>query len=242
MFVLGFSFLLMNAMVRDTSFLERQLSFSRVDAAMDRHIERIEDQCAKVGSDKFDEIYLRAFKQEKLLEVWKLVGSQYVLYDTFPICQASGELGPKKKQGDRQVPEGFYEINVFNPASNFLLSLGLNYPNKRDAIVNKPPRGGDIYIHGKCMSIGCLAMEDLPIEEIYCVALLAKAAGQQQIPVHIFPFKMNTENMSQYSLHEKGEVKHFWETLQPMYENFEEEKKISTFFVTEDGKYMVAKP
>lgn len=239
MLVISFSFLLMNVLLRDTGFLERQLSFSRVDAAMERNYERIEKQCQKIGSDKFEEIYLRAFKEERILELWKWNGKQFVLYDTFPICHISGELGPKKRQGDLQVPEGFYEVNVFNPASNYLLSMGLNYPNLRDEIVNKPPRGGDIYIHGKCVSAGCLAMEDLPIEEIYCVALLAKAAGQEKIPVHIFPFKMNEKNMSKYYAAAKEEMKDFWKTLQPMFKNFEATKKISEYSVSEKGRYIV---
>lgn len=242
MFILSISFLFLNTMFSDTGFLERQLSFARVDAAMSRNFERIEKQCETVGSDKFEEIYLRAFKEEKLLEIWKWNGTQYVLYDTFPVCGASGNLGPKNKQGDKQVPEGFYEINVFNPASNFLLSLGLNYPNLRDEIVNKPPRGGDIYIHGKCMSIGCLAMEDLPIEEIYCVALLAKSGGQQKIPVHIFPFKMNNENMDKYEREERKETKDFWRSIKPMYDTFEINKKVLPFSVNEKGKYIIENP
>lgn len=237
--MISFSLLWMYAFLPDTGFLDRQLSFSRVDAAMERNYERIERQCKKIGSDKFEEIYLRAFKEEKILELWKWNGKQFVLYDTFPICHISGKLGPKRRQGDLQVPEGFYEINVFNPESNYLLSLGLNYPNERDNIVNKPPRGGDIYIHGKCVSVGCLAMEDYPIEEIYCVALLARAAGQENIPVHIFPFKMNEKNMSKFYSTATEEIKDFWKTIYPMFKIFEEKRKIAEYSVSEKGRYVV---
>jgi murein L,D-transpeptidase YafK len=237
--IFSITYLLLNAILRDTSFLDRQLSFRRVDAAMEKNYARIEERCKKIGSDKFDEIYIRAFKAERVLEIWKRKENQFVLYDTFLICNISGELGPKKKQGDLQVPEGFYEINVFNPESNYLLSLGINYPNERDEIVNKPPRGGDIYIHGKCVSAGCLAMEDPQIEEIYSVALLAKAAGQEKIPVHIFPFKMNDKNMERYYTSAAQELKEFWKSLKPMFVYFEQKRDIPLFHVTGDGKYVV---
>jgi murein L,D-transpeptidase YafK len=226
-------------MVKDTNFLERQIAFSRVDAAMEKNYQRIEKQCEQVGSDKFDEIYIRAFKEEKLLEIWKRNGEKYVLYDTFPVCYASGVLGPKKKQGDQQVPEGFYEVKVFNPASSYHLSLGLNYPNKRDEIVNKPPRGGDIYIHGMCVSVGCLAMEKEPIEEIYIVAMLARAAGQSTIPVHIFPFKMTEQNIKKYTQTSFSFLNDFWRSIQPAYTYFEKNKTLPDVTVDSKGNYIV---
>ncbi len=226
-------------MVKDTNFLERQIAFSRVDAAMEKNYQRIEKQCEKTGLDKFSEVYLRAFKEEKLLEIWKWNGEKYVLYDTFPICYTSGILGPKKKQGDQQVPEGFYEIKVFNPVSNYHLSLGLNYPNKRDEIVNKAPRGGDIYIHGMCVSVGCLAMENSPIEEIYIVAMLAKAAGQKTIPVHIFPFKMTEQNIKKYTQTSFIFLNNFWRLIQPAYTYFEKNKKLPEVSVDSKGVYII---
>jgi murein L,D-transpeptidase YafK len=226
-------------MVKDTNFLERQIAFSRVDAALEKNFQRIEKQCEKIGSDKFSQVYFRAFKEEKLLEIWKWNGEKYVLYDTFPICYSSGILGPKKKQGDQQVPEGFYEVKVFNPASSYHLSLGLNYPNKRDEIVNKAPRGGDIYIHGMCVSVGCLAMENAPIEEIYVVAMLAKAAGQNTIPVHIFPFKMSEQNIKKQTQTTYSYLKDFWRTLQPAFAYFEKNKKLPEVSVDSKGNYIV---
>lgn len=226
-------------MIEDTNFLEHQLSFSRVDIALEKNIERIEKRCTEVGCGKFDGVYLRAFKEEGKLELWKWNNTEFVLYDTFPICNMSGVLGPKKREGDLQVPEGFYEIKVFNPMSNYLLSLGLNYPNERDQIVNTPPRGGDIYIHGKCVSAGCLAMEDLPIQEIYSVAMLAKSAGQEHIRVHIFPFKMDKGNMRKHLRSASPELKDFWESLLPMYEQFEKEKRLPNFSISTKGKYIV---
>lgn len=226
-------------MVKDTNFLERQIAFSRVDVALEKNFQRIEKQCEKIGSDKFDEIYIRAFKEEKVLEIWKRNGEKFVLYDTFPICHASGVLGPKKKQGDQQVPEGFYEVKVFNPVSSYLLSLGLNYPNKRDEIVNKVPRGGDIYIHGKCVSVGCLAMEDAPIEEIYVVAMLARAAGQSTIPVHIFPFKMTEQNIKKNNMPANSQLNDFWNSIKAAYTYFETYKKLPDISVDVNGNYIV---
>jgi len=226
-------------MLKDTNFLERQIAFSRVDAAMEKNYQRIEKQCAVTGTDKFGEVYFRAFKEEKLLEIWKWNGEKYVLYDTFPICYSSGILGPKKKQGDQQVPEGFYEVKVFNPASSYHLSLGLNYPNKRDEIANKAPRGGDIYIHGMCVSVGCLAMENEPIEEIYIVAMLAKAAGQKTIPVHIFPFKMTEEKIKELSFPANNVLSDFWRSIKPAYTYFEKNKKLPEVSVDSKGIYIV---
>ncbi|MCS6819088.1 MAG: hypothetical protein RMJ53_03685, partial [Chitinophagales bacterium] len=132
-----------------------------------------------------------------------------------------------------------YEIKVFNPVSNFWLSLGLNYPNERDEIVNKPPRGGDIYIHGKCVSAGCLAMEDEPIKEIYSVAILARSAGQRNIPVHIFPFRMKESIMNVYITRKPKYLVSFWKSIQKMYLYFEKNKKIASYSVKPDGSYEV---
>lgn len=115
-------------------------------------------------------VFFRAFKQEKELEIW--AGARPLrLVKTYPILAASGILGPKLQRGDRQVPEGWYFINRFNPKSRFHLSLGLNYPNEADRIrsAGKDP-GDDIFIHGSNKSIGCLAMGDPAIEEIYGLA------------------------------------------------------------------------
>ena len=115
-------------------------------------------------------LFIRAFKQEKELEIW--AGTRKLrLIKTYPILAASGVLGPKLQRGDRQVPEGWYHINRFNPRSRFHLSLGLNYPNEADRLrsAGRDP-GDDIFIHGSNKSIGCLAMGDPAIEEIYGLA------------------------------------------------------------------------
>lgn len=104
------------------------------------------------------------------------------LIKDYQICSLSGELGPKRQQGDLQVPEGFYWIDRFNPASNFYLSLGINYPNQFDRILGKSGElGGDIFIHGGCVTIGCIPITDDKIKELYLIAVEAKSNGQDGV-------------------------------------------------------------
>lgn len=131
-------------------------------------------------------LFFRGLKQEKQLEIWASNGptTKLIKLKTYSVLAASGDLGPKRKEGDSQVPEGVYHIDRFNPKSSFHLSLGLNYPNKSDRILGDPVRPGfDIFIHGNCVSIGCLAMGDEAIEEIYTLARSCKA----KIPVLLLP-------------------------------------------------------
>jgi murein L,D-transpeptidase YafK len=136
------------------------------------------------------EIFLRVFKKERIMELWgkDRDSVKFVLLDSYPVCAVSGGPGPKRKQGDFQVPEGFYQINMFNPESNFYLSLGIDYPNKSDRILTpyKKP-GGSIFIHGDCVTIGCIPITDDRIKELYIFAVEARANGQRKIQVHIFP-------------------------------------------------------
>jgi len=145
-------------------------------------------------------VLFRAFKSERELELWiGDKGKKMVLFRTYAIAGSSGTLGPKRKEGDKQVPEGVYFIDRYNPASKFYLSLGLNYPNAHDKSVADPSRpGGDIFIHGDTRSIGCLAMTDEKIREIYPLALDARDGGQSKVPVHIFPFRMSRQSLAAY--------------------------------------------
>ena len=122
-------------------------------------------------------IYLLAFKRERILEVWGAnARGPYARLTTFPILAASGQLGPKRREGDRQVPEGFYRITHLNPLSQYHLSLRVNYPNAEDIANATVPRnqlGGDIYVHGKNVSIGCIALGDSAIEKVFCLTALA---------------------------------------------------------------------
>jgi murein L,D-transpeptidase YafK len=165
-------------------------------------------------------VLIRAFKQERELEVW--VAESWAkpakLLKTYAIAAASGSLGPKSREGDYQVPEGLYEIDRFNPLSNFLLSFRLNYPNASDRkrSAANTSLGGDIYIHGNTVSIGCLAMTDDVIQELYLVVWDAHRAGQKKIPVEIFPFRMTDSNLARESA-THPQWAEFWRHLQASY-------------------------
>jgi murein L,D-transpeptidase YafK len=135
------------------------------------------------------QLLFRVFKDEMELEVWASARSSGPLVHvaTYPVCAASGGRGPKSRQWDGQVPEGFYRIEGFNPSSRFHLSMRVGYPNAWDRRRSRGvPLGGDIMIHGNCVSIGCLAMTDEGIRELWVLAEPVRKAGGT-IHVHIFP-------------------------------------------------------
>jgi murein L,D-transpeptidase YafK len=160
---------------------------------------------------------------------------------TYQVCTKSGELGPKRRLGDSQVPEGFYHIDRFNPWSSFHLSLGVNYPNKSDRLLgDKKNPGGDIFIHGSCVTIGCLPITDEHIEELYIIALDAYKTSSRLVQVHIFPARLKGENME---FLRKFAVDHgidfaFWENLKKGYDYFEEKKQLPRIEIDGQGKYL----
>lgn len=185
------------------------------------------------------EVFLRAFKHERELELWaKSARGEWILAKTFPVCMASGEPGPKREFGDLQVPEGFYHIDRFNPWSDFHLSLGINYPNESDRILGVRGRlGGNIFIHGSCVSVGCLAITDPMIEELFTAAWLARGRGQRNIPVHIFPARMDGAAMTALRAEADEGLVRFWEDLEVGYRWFEEKRRLPRIQVLADGRY-----
>ncbi|MBV6458826.1 MAG: hypothetical protein HONBIEJF_01964 [Fimbriimonadaceae bacterium] len=185
-------------------------------------------------------VFIRAFKHERELELWvsNEDGKPFKLLETYPIAGMSGKLGPKRKQGDLQVPEGFYLIDRFNPNSRYHLSLGIDYPNRSDRIRgDKEDPGGDIFIHGSNVSIGCLAMTDKKIEEIYAVAKQARDRGQRQIQVHIFPGRFETKSFAE-AVKRLPVHANFWKELRLGYDKFNETGFPSRPDVMpEDGSY-----
>jgi len=163
-------------------------------------------------------IYIRIFKDQDALEVWKKNGNKYKLFKTYQICYYSGNLGTKTKFGDNKSPEGFYSIEPrqLNPVSNYYLAINVGYPNRVEQL--KGYTGDAIMIHGHCASIGCYAMTDARIEEIYTLVYKAFEAGQQKINLDIFPFRMDNAHMDFYSYQP---YMAFWKTLKPGYEKFE---------------------
>lgn len=240
--ILFFIFLITVFGFKENSFKKEQLKFSRVKLAYSEKWSKVKDKLLKAGIDTSHfELFIRAFKQDAELEVWaRSKTTQYKLVETYSICSSSGELGPKRRQGDRQVPEGFYQVSVFNPTSNYHLSLGINYPNKSDKIiVGTANPGGDIMIHGNCVTIGCLPLTDAKIKEVYIMAVEARGGGQQNIPVHIFPSRLTEEKFSRLKTKAvDGNMLAFWNNLRDGYTFFENKKTIPSITVDQSGKYI----
>jgi hypothetical protein len=159
------------------------------------------------------------------------------------VCALAGTLGPKRMGGDFQVPEGFYYINEFNPKSTYYLSLGINYPNASDRILSDSlDPGGDIYIHGSCVTVGCIPITDNQIDELYILAAHAKDAGQDFIPVHIFPIRYNVKRSMDYlntiSKDDPG-LKQFAVKLEDAFDYFEKYHQLPVVMVNEKGNYII---
>ncbi|MBG0810309.1 murein L,D-transpeptidase [Methylosinus sp. H3A] len=152
-------------------------------------------------------VYVRIFKKEGELELWRKQDGRYSLYRTYPICKWSGHLGPKLKSGDYQSPEGFYSVSArqLNPNSHYHRAFDVGFPNAFDRQNGRT--GGALMVHGACKSVGCFAMTDKVIEEIYGMVEAALRGGQHEVPVHIFPFRM-TETA--FAKETQGDWTNFW--------------------------------
>jgi hypothetical protein len=146
-------------------------------------------------------------------------------------------------EGDYQVPEGFYYINEFNPRSNYYLSLGINYPNASDRLLSDSLRpGGGIYIHGSCVSVGCIPLTDEQIEEVYILAAHAKNQGQDYIPVHIFPIRYNVPKSVNYLgnlAKDDPTLKKFEAKLEDAFDYFDKYKQLPVIMIGDDGEYTI---
>jgi murein L,D-transpeptidase YafK len=232
-----------------TAFMPGQLSFEetqqkndRVRQAYERKEEYIKMKCRKVGipEETFGNMFIRAFKAEAIMEIWvQKPDGDYVKLDQFNIYAESGKLGPKRMQGDCQVPEGYYYINDFNPNSNYYLSLGISYPNESDMKLSTAAnKGGLIYIHGKHASAGCLAMSDYYVEDIYICAVKARNYGQQKIPVQIFPFKPTEENFTLFNQYvDCAPFNKLWRNMAEGYNLFEKTHHLPKVTVANNGFY-----
>jgi murein L,D-transpeptidase YafK len=225
-------------------FLQDQLSYPRVKAAKTEKGERIRDLFKRKGVDYPPaEIFIRIFKLDRTVELWARSAKMdaFRLITTYEICSLSGNAGPKRRIGDKQVPEGFYHIANFNPVSNFHLSLGINYPNQSDSVLGVSGHlGKDIFIHGSCVTIGCIPITDDCIKELYVIAVETKAHGQNQIPVHIFPTRMDDKKYQSLTGGVKdSKVLAFWENVRQGYAFFENGNKLPIVSVeTKTGKYI----
>ncbi len=240
-----FILLLIFTMAASSSFKKHQLSHSRVKQAYENNEGPVRAYLKSCDIDtKGFQIYLRCFKYEEVLELWAKSKSDktYKLLETYELCGFSGTLGPKRMQGDYQIPKGFYHIDRFNPKSKFHLSLGINYPNYSDKVLsNRLSPGGDIFIHGGCQTIGCMPISDEWIDELYVYSVEARNSGQGSIPVNIFPFKMESKKMQTIKgayQELKADFK-FWEDIQDAYLLFEKNRRLPSITFLENGKHQI---
>jgi murein L,D-transpeptidase YafK len=223
-------------------FRNVQMACTRVSEASNKYNDTLRKDFLKKNLEyPPKDIYLRAFKSQNEMEVWarNTPASEYKLVKTMHICAMSGILGPKRAEGDRQVPEGYYFIDEFNPKSDYYLSLLLNYPNYSDQLTGRGRLGGDIYIHGGCVTIGCMPMTDPGIEELYTLCLNARCNGQENIPVHIFPTRL-TKNGMAYLMRQFPNDKirqQFWGDLKAGYDYFEKTHKLLPVMYSPEGRY-----
>jgi murein L,D-transpeptidase YafK len=181
-------------------------------------------------------LLLRVYKAQGELEVWAAPARQRLTrVATWGICAQSGDLGPKRREGDGQVPEGFYTVALFNPASSYHLSMRVSYPNRSDRVLSdKQHPGGDIMIHGDCVSIGCIAMSDERIEELWQIATAVRDQGET-VDVEILPSRDLAGLIAEgaYPQHTA-----FWQNLAEGDTIVREQGRVPSFTVGEDGRYI----
>ena len=162
---------------------------------------------------------IRTYKKEAELEIWKMKSNgEYALLKTYPMCRWSGQLGPKKREGDMQVPEGFYSIapGQMNPNSHYYLAFNVGYPNAYDRAYGRT--GGNVMVHGVCSSAGCFSMTDEQVADIYAIARDSFRGGQREIQLQSYPFHMTAENMAKFRLDPNID---FWKNLKNGSDHFE---------------------
>jgi murein L,D-transpeptidase YafK len=180
---------------------------------------KMRQKLVKMNLTMSSPIMMRIFKQEAVMEVWKANSQdRYQLVGTYPICAWSGQLGPKKKEGDRQAPEGFYTVTPaqMNPRSGYYLSFDMGYPNKFDRAYGRS--GRNLMIHGACSSSGCYSISDAAVLQVFAFARDAFKGGQKSFQIQAFPFRMTAENMAK---HRSSEHYEFWKNLKVGYDHFE---------------------
>lgn len=182
------------------------------------------------------DVLFRVYKKEGEFEVWAGDGdSELKRIATWGICAASGDLGPKRNEGDLQVPEGFYQIGYYHPASSYYLSALVNYPNASDKLRGGPTPGGQILIHGACASIGCISMTDERIEEIYLIGWAAFTGGHPT-HVHVFPARDFDALLKdpKYAQH-----RDFWKEIRVGHDAFEKAHRLPSISIDGEGRYVV---
>ncbi len=178
---------------------------------------------------------IRTYKKEAELEIWKMKSNgEYALLKAYPMCRWSGQLGPKKREGDMQVPEGFYSIapGQMNPTSHYYLAFNVGYPNAYDRAYGRT--GGNVMVHGVCSSAGCFSMTDEQVADIYAIARDSFSGGQREIQLQSYPFHMTAENMAKFRLDPNID---FWKNLKDGSDHFDVTKTEPSVLVC--GKHYV---
>ena len=207
-----------------TSPLDRERARRLALAALGRplagtpDVTRLDARFAEAGVALGAPVFIRIFKLEFVLELWLKRADRFELFATYPICRWSGGLGPKLVQGDKQAPEGFYAVDAraLNPNSRWHRSFNLGFPNAFDRA--KGRNGSFLMVHGGCSSVGCYAMTDPVIDEIWRIVTAALDAGQPRFAVHVFPFRMSADNLAR---HAASPWSGFWSELKAGYDAFE---------------------
>ena len=211
-------------------------SSRRAEKAIKRVRPSLQKELAEASMELGNPIFIRIFKQEMELEVWLKSENRFKLFKTYQICTYGGAgIGPKTLYGDGKAPEGFYYVKPLqlNPYSQFHLSFNLGYPNNYDR--HHKRTGSALMVHGECVSIGCFAMTNPSIEEIYALAVSAFKQGQPFFRVHIFPFRMTDKAMSN---HLNSYWYPFWKNLKEGYDWFEQAGFIPPNVDVKKGRYV----
>lgn len=198
----------------------------------------LQTRLTKIHAKQGDPMFIRIFKEERMLEVWYAKkNGKYQQFTNYPICYYSGPLGPKQRQGDKVSPEGFYNVTrgALNPRSQYHRSFNLGFPNQYDRF--KGYTGDYLMVHGSCVSVGCYAMTDVQMDEIYRLVESSLKNGQSTVPVHVFPFRMTEERLNR----EKSSPHYaFWLELKEGYDYFQRYKRVPNIGVT-NGHYTIVR-
>lgn len=201
---------------------QRAAEAGRLPLAKTPDLARLDERLSNAGLEAGAPVLIRVFKASSELEVWLEKGDRFVLFATYPICNWSGTLGPKLKEGDKQTPEGFYTITrrQTRHLGRWRNAINLGFPNVYDKSLGRS--GSYILMHGGCSSVGCFAMTNAVMKELYELTQTAIKKGQRHVPVHVFPFRMTDKALAARRQHAWGP---FWTALKAGYDSFERTRK-----------------
>lgn len=224
---------LKNAAAADRIERQRDAAAGQLPLPNTPRLGHLEKRLARKGLAVGQPVLIRIFKAESELEVWMEKNGRFIHFATYPICQWSGKLGPKLAEGDKQSPEGFYTVTrrQLHRTGRWPRSLNLGFPNAFDR--SQARTGSYILVHGGCSSVGCYAMTNAVMEEIYTLTKSALDDGQKHVPVHVFPFHLTNSNLHKYRKHKWVA---FWRDLKSGYDAFNRTRRAPLINVCQ-GRY-----